>query len=164
MTLFQQLWILSTVDRLMWPIILYCFYIAFGPWMYCEVIDEVHGFVFQDGTYINGMYIPGSFTFIHGSSQLLLSQLPLIYLYAKFIGKRYYQVIGMPSKEHRSSLRRITKIFFYVILLNELLLTATFVYSYGFVATLLSPLRLWGLIMFVVLWRLACSAPQHVFK
>lgn len=164
MTFVQQYWILSSVDRIIWPIVFYCFYIAFGPWMYCEVIDGSYGFVFQHGTFINGMYIPGSLTYVHGFSQLACTQLPLIWLYSKFIAKRYYQVIGMPTKENRSSLRRISKAFFYIIVLTESLLTMSFVYSYGAIATLLSPLRLWGLLMIIVLWRFASNAPQHVLR
>lgn len=164
MSWIQQYWVLSTVDRIIWPMIFYCIYIAFGPWMYCEIIDGSYGFVFQHGTYLDGMYIPGSLTYIHGFSQLACSTFPLIWIYSKFIAKRYYQDIGMPTKEHRSSLRKASNVLFYVILLIEVTLTTAFVYSYGAVATLLSPLRLFSLILFLVLWRFACNAPQHVLK
>lgn len=162
MSCIQQYWILSTVNRIIIPIIAYCFYIAFGPWMYCEIIDGYYGFVFQHGTYVNGLYLPGSLTFVHGFSQMACSQFPLIWIYSKCVAKRYYHVIGMPAKIHRSTIRRMSKALFYVVFGIEIILTIAFGYSYGFSLLLLSPIRLWSLFMSFVLWRVACNVPDQI--
>nr|CAD7264147.1 unnamed protein product [Timema shepardi] len=66
----QKLWILGTVDRIFYPLVLYALYLTVGPWSVGEVIEGYTGIIFAWGTIINGVYLPGSFTYAYGFLQV----------------------------------------------------------------------------------------------
>lgn len=82
------MWILSTVDRLIFPIVGYCLYLTCGPWSFGEVIDGHLGIVFVWGIFVNGSFLPGTLTYFYGFFQLMFCQLPLIVIYASNVVKR----------------------------------------------------------------------------
>lgn len=66
----RKVWILSTVDRLFWPIVLYPVYLTFGPWSIGYIIEDHVGIIFAWGIFVNGAYLPGSFTYAYGFIQV----------------------------------------------------------------------------------------------
>lgn len=167
MSCLQQFWILSSVDRIFWPVILYCIYLAVGPWVICEIVDGRYGAVFVWGIYLDGSFLPGSLTFFYGFSQLLLCQCPLNWIYSKCLAKRYYQVIGMPTKNHRGwwcSPRKISQAAFYFIITIEILLSIFFGILYGASAFFLSVFRTWSVVMNIYLYYLANNLPDNALR
>lgn len=167
MSCLQKLWILSSIDRLFWPIIAFCIYLAVGPWSYCEVIDNHYGVIFVWGIYIDGTYLPGSLTYLYGFFQLFLCHFPLIWIYSKCTEARYFEVVGMPRKKHRGSifsLRNLSHAPFYVIIGIEIMLAISFGFWYGTVAFLCGPFRSWSVILNAGLWYMARNVPVHCFR
>lgn len=166
MSMLQQLWILSSVDRLFWPIILYCVYLAVGPWVICEIVDGRYGAVFVWGIYLDGAFLPGSLTYFYGFSQILLCQCPLNWIFSKRLTKTYYQAIGMPTKNHRGwcTPRKITRVAFYFIIIIEIALSIFFGILYGSVAFILGVFRTWSVIMNIYLYYLTRNLPDHALR
>lgn len=163
----QQYWILASVDRLFWPIILYCFYLGGGPWVICEVVDGRYGIVFIWGVIIDGAYLPGSLTYLYGFTQLLLCQFPLIWIFSKAVAKRYYEVIGMPPKNHRGwwrSSRKMSQGLFYFLISIEILLSIFFGILYGAVAFFLGFFRTWTVMLNIWLWYSVNNLPESALK
>lgn len=167
MSCIQQFWILSTVDRIFWPILCYCFYLAVGPWSVGEVIDDHIGVIFVWGIYIDGSYLPGSLTYLYGFFQLVLCQFPLICIYAAIIERRYKQFIGLPVRKHRATaflLRKMSHIPFCLIMSIEVLLAIFFGLAYGTLAFLLGPFRTWSVILDFILWYMARNVPDQCLR
>ncbi|XP_065078386.1 transmembrane protein 62-like isoform X2 [Ochlerotatus camptorhynchus] len=89
--LIRKMWILSTVDRLVFPLIAYCLFVTCGPWSFGEVIDGHVGIVFVWGIFVNGTFLPGTLTYFYGFFQLLFCQFPLIVIYASNAHKSLYR-------------------------------------------------------------------------
>lgn len=165
MSWFQKLWIMSTINRMFWPIVLYCIYVAVGPWAICEVVDGQWGALFIWGVYVNGRFFPGSLTYIYAFSQLTFCQFPLIWIFSKCTAKRYYQVIGMPTKNHRGSvLRKFFRITYYIIICIEILLAIYFGVYYGAIAFIIGPFRTWSVVMNIYLYYFAQKLPEQMLK
>lgn len=167
MTCIQQYWVLSTIDRLFWPNVLYCIYLSFGPWSICEVIDDHYGAIFVWGIYIDGAYLPGALTYLYGFFQLTLCQFPLIWIYSRQVGQRYHEIVGLPAKKHRGwlcSLRKLANTPFYIIISIEIVLAILFEIYYGIIAFLISPFRTGSVIMNLILFHLAKNIPEHLLK
>lgn len=167
MSCLQQFWILASVDRIFWPIILYCFYLAVAPWVICEIVDGRYGAVFAWGIYFDGAFLPGSLTFFYGFSQIILCQCPLNWVFSKCLAKRYNQAIGMPTKIHRGWLctaEKLSQATFYFIIIIEILLSIFFGILYGAVAFFLSVFRTWSVVMNIYLYYLANNAPDYCLR
>lgn len=165
MSVVQHYWILASVNRIFCPVVFYCFYLTVGPWSYMELIEpHQYGFVFVSGIYVSGVYLPGSLTFMYGSIQLLLFQFPLIWIYAKCIAKRYYEVIGMPVKNHRGCLRNFSHILFYLITTLEIVLSILFGLMFGWTSFLLGFFQTWSIAMNIWLYYLARTVPDHALR
>lgn len=72
MNSFRKIWILCTVDRMFYPLILYPIYIVFGPWSIGYLIEDYIGVVFAWGIIIQGSFLPGSFTYAYGFLQVII--------------------------------------------------------------------------------------------
>lgn len=163
----QRFWIFSSIDRLFWPLVGFCIYIAIGPWAYGELIEGQNGVIFIWGIYVNGQYFPGSLTYMYGFCQLVCCQLPLILIYSKFVETRYFEVIGMPAKKHRGwivSPRKMSHGIFFIILSLEVVLTVFFGMAYGTIGILVGPLRTWSILMLIALWFMARKIPDKCFR
>jgi hypothetical protein len=163
----QKLWVLSSVNRLFWPIIGYGIYLAIGPWSIGEVIDGHMGVIFVWGIYVNGAFLPGSLTYLYGFLQILLCQLPLMFIYANCVETRYYHSIGMPTKYHRvplCSLRKLANAPFYLIMTVEVILAIFFWNAYGTMAFIIGPFRTWSVVLNASLWYLARNVPDKSLR
>lgn len=164
MSIVQHYWILASVDRIFWPVVLYIFYLACGPWVYCELADGHYGFVFASGIYLDGAFLPGSLTFFYGCAQLLLCEFPLIWVYTRCLAKRYNQVIGMPVKNHRGWSKNFSQILFYLIIIIEIALSIFFCILYGVSAFFLGIYRTWSVVLNIWLYYLAQRVPEHSLR
>lgn len=164
MSIVQHYWILASVDRIFWPVILYCLYLAFGPWVYCELADGHYGFVFASGIYLNGAFLPGSLTFFYGCAQLVFCECPLNWVYSRCLAKRYNQVIGMPVKNHRGWSKNFSQILFYLIILIETALSILFCVLYGVSAFFLAIFRTWSVVLNIWLYYSARNVPEHALR
>lgn len=163
----RKYWILSTINRLFWPIIGYWIYLSVGPWAIAEVIDDHYGVIFVWGVYVDGHFMPGSFTYLYAAFQLLLCQFPLINIFAACAEKRYLIYIGTPRQKRIASIRALPKFsqapFFFIIAV-ELLLSIFFGMAYGAVAFFIGPFRTWSVILNFLLWYMSRNVPDHCYK
>ncbi|KAL1122046.1 hypothetical protein AAG570_003452, partial [Ranatra chinensis] len=74
----RRLWVVANLDRFFYPLTLYPLYLTIGPWSVGELIHGHVGVLFAWGTFINGTYLPGAFTYAYGFFELFLFQAPLI--------------------------------------------------------------------------------------
>lgn len=162
--LLRRFWILSTIDRLVLPVIVYCLYLTVGPWSIGEVIDGHMGIIFSWGIYVNGGYLPGSLTYLYGFFQLLLCQLPLMHIYAAHVDRRFCQYTGTPEKPFNSFIRCVSHFPFVLIIGIEIVLAFFFWQAYGTLAFLLGPFRTWSVIMNLLLWKMARNIPDKCLR
>lgn len=67
---YRKLWTLASVDRIFWPLILYAIYLTFGPWSIGYLVEDHLGAIFAWGIFVNGSFLPGSFTYLYGFLQV----------------------------------------------------------------------------------------------
>lgn len=165
-SLCRRFWILSSVNRLFVPIVLYCLYLTVGPWSIGEVIDGHMGVIFSWGIYVNGGYVPSSLTYLYGFFQLTLCQLPLIWIFANLVDERYRRQYfgGGDELQQRWCSRKFRHAPFVMIIGIEVLLAVFFWYAYGTLAFLLGPFRTWSLVMNIWLWYMAKTLPDKCFR
>ncbi|XP_031628845.1 transmembrane protein 62-like [Contarinia nasturtii] len=167
MSIVQQYSILTSVNRIFWPIIVYCIYLAVGPWMVCEIIDGHYGIAFAWGIYLDGGIFPSPMTFLYGITQIVMCQMPMIWIFSKRLTKRYYEAIGIPSKKSRGkscSSRQISNIIFYGVISIEFVATIMFGIFYDAFGYVVGISRTYSLIMNIVLWHLAGNVPDNALR
>lgn len=166
--MFKPLWILSTIDRVFYVLMLYTLYVAVGPWTVGEIIEGHTGVIFMWGTFIEGMYLPGGLTYLYGVIELLVYQLPLTLMLALVVSHRLIYIEQPPET---SCLIRFYKYwpFLRVICVVSLIgMQCCAVYviylEYGTTAILLCPLR-WGSIMVATgLWYSIITMPVSCLR
>lgn len=164
MSIVQHYWLVSAVDRIFWPVVLYCFYLAFGPWVFCDIVDGHYGIVFAWGIYLDGAFLPGSLTYLYGASQLLFCQFPLNWVFSRCLAKRYFEVLKMPAKSHRGWWKKFFRALFYLIMTVEVALAIFFGLLYGALAFLLGVSRTWSVVMNLYLYYLARNVPDNALR
>lgn len=132
-----------------------------GPWSIGEVLDGHMGIVFSSGVYIQGGYLPHSLTYFYGFFQLLLGQLPLIFIFARRVYERYLSVYGAPRKQQNRTKWIYKNGPFFIIIGIEIILAVFFWSAYGTLAFLLGPFRTWSVVINLVLWYMAKNIPNH---
>ncbi|XP_055598866.1 transmembrane protein 62-like [Uranotaenia lowii] len=159
----RKFWILSTVDRLVFPLIGYCLYLTCGPWSFGEVIDGHIGIVFVWGIFVNGAFLPGTLTYFYGFFQLMFCQFPLIIIYANNVVKRFYR---SPSGEKKLNCAAASwaNLPFILIMAVELILALIFWNAYGTLAFIITPLRTWSIVLNIVLWYQSKNVPEKCLR
>ncbi|PSN33115.1 hypothetical protein C0J52_15540 [Blattella germanica] len=149
----RKLWILSTVDRLFYPLVLYALYLA---------IEGHTGVIFAWGTVINGAYLPGSFTYAYGFLQMCTFQLPFTLVLAQCVDHRYRShLLGKP---HSLLDRLCHHLPFVVILTLQMAFAYFFWLAYGTMAFLLGPLRTWSVLLGIILWHQVTILPEKSLR
>ncbi|KAF2894815.1 hypothetical protein ILUMI_11361 [Ignelater luminosus] len=157
----RKLWILSTIDRIFWPLILYPIYLIIGPWSIGYIVEDHLGAIFAWGIFVNGAYLPGSFTYAYGFLQLMTFQIPLTLVLANGVAHRFHYQVMKPDKP-KTVLGQIgLHLPFIVILSIQLLMAYFFWLAYGTLAFLLGPLRTWSVVIALVLWHQALVLPER---
>ncbi|KAK0095811.1 hypothetical protein PV326_007317 [Microctonus aethiopoides] len=160
----RKLWILSTIDRMFYPLILYPIYLTFGPWAIGEVIENHIGIIFAWGMFIGKSYLPGSFTYAYGFFQLLTFHVPLIVLLAHRVDKRF-QAIEKPPRRTPRYLQLFWRNLPFVLLISmQMIMIYFFWLAYGTLATVLCPLRTWSVVLALILWHQAHVMPDGCLR
>lgn len=148
-----RIWLLSKIDRIFYPIVLYAVYLPFGPWAIGELIDGHIGAIFAWGILIKGAFLPEPFTYMYGSVQLMFVQIPLIFVLAHCLD---YRLFGQNVK----GIRRLIKNLPFVFLLSiQLLLAYFFWLEYGTMSFIFGPLRTWSIALSILLWYKTLNLP-----
>lgn len=158
--LLRKMWIMSTVDRIFWPLVLYPVYLAFGPWSIGHIIEDHIGAIFAWGIFVNGTFLPGSLTYAYGFLQIFTFHIPLTIILAHGADSRF-QVNVIKAGKTRSVLGYIwLNLPFSILMSIHLYMAYFFLLSYGTMAFLLGPLKTWSVVLATVLWFLALTLPE----
>ncbi|XP_014363617.2 transmembrane protein 62 isoform X1 [Papilio machaon] len=149
----RRIWLLTKIDRVFYPLVLYVLYIPFGPWVVGELIDGYIGVVFAWGIVIRGSYIPEPFTYMYGSVQLMFVHMPLVFVLAYCLEMRLFG-------QHLRGVKRLLKNLPFIFLLSIQLLLAYFYWlEYGTLAFIFGPLRTWSVFLNILLWYKTLTLP-----
>ncbi|KAK6636235.1 hypothetical protein RUM43_009893 [Polyplax serrata] len=158
----RSFWILSTVDKIFYPLVTYPLYLSVGPWTIGEVIDGHIGAVFAWGLVVNNSYLPGSFTYAYGFLQMCSFQIPLTLVLAKAVDRRFSHFQTAPI------ISRLDFVFhhipFGVVVCIQIICAYFFWLAYGTIAFFLGPLRTWSIILALVLWWICNNLNECSFR
>ncbi|XP_050511047.1 transmembrane protein 62-like [Diabrotica virgifera virgifera] len=157
---FKKIWILTTVDRIFWPIVVYPIYLAVGPWTVGYLVEDHIGAIFAWGIIVHNSFLPGAFTYAYGFLQLLLFHLPLIFILANAVFIRFREVTLKVGNKQSIRSRVCRHLPFTVIFVIQVITAYLFWLAYGTLAFLLGPLRTWSLILAGVLYYHAMRLPE----
>ncbi|XP_003484897.1 transmembrane protein 62 [Bombus impatiens] len=159
----RKLWILSTVDRLFFPLVLYTLYLTVGPWAVGEVIENQTGVIFAWGTFIGKSFLPGAFTYAYGFFQLFSFHLPLMLILANRVDKRLQNI-----KPNEKPLSKICFVLQYLPIILLIMMQTCMAYffwlAYGTLATILCPLRTWSIFLAIMLWHQVDTMPYSCLR
>ncbi|XP_044749318.1 transmembrane protein 62-like [Coccinella septempunctata] len=157
----RKLWVLSTIDRIFWPMVLYPIYLCFGPWSIGYIIEEHIGVIFAWGIYVKGTFLPGSFTYAYGFLQIVTFQIPLTFIMANGVDQRF-QIQVLKPKRGKSKLTAMgMHLPFVILILVQLEMAYLFWLAYGTLAFILGPLRTWSVFLAMALWYQTLTYPTH---
>lgn len=149
----RRIWLLTKIDRVFYPLVLYVLYIPFGPWIIGELIDGYIGVVFAWGIIIKGSYLPEPFTYMYGSVQLMFVHIPLVFVLAYCLEMRLFG-------QNLRGFKRLLKNLPFIFLLSIQLLLAYFYWlEYGTLAFIFGPLRTWSVFLNILLWYKTLTLP-----
>lgn len=149
------MWVLSKIDRVFYPIVLYAMYLPFGPWAIGQLIDGYTGTVFAWGIIIKGAFLPEPFTYMYGSVQLVFVNIPLVLVLAYSLENRLYN-------HNIRGVRRLLKNMPFVLMLSiQMLLAYFFWLEYGTMSFLFGPLRTWSVVLSIILWYKIMTLPPE---
>lgn len=155
----RKLWTLSSVDRIFWPTVLYPIYLTVGPWSVGFIVEERLGAIFAWGIYVDGVFLPGSFTYAYGFLQMFTFQMPLIFILANGVD---FRVRCLMEKVEPSCLVRVgLHLPFIGVLTLQVIMAYFFWLAYGTLAFLLGMLRTWSIVLAVILWVLTLRLPER---
>ncbi|XP_041986465.1 transmembrane protein 62-like [Aricia agestis] len=158
----RRVWLLSKIDRVFYPIVLYTVYLPFGPWATGELLDGYIGTIFAWGILIKGVLLPEPFTYMYGSVQLMFVQIPLIFVLS------YCLQIRLFGQHYRGFRRLLKNLPFILVLTIQLLLAYFFWLEYGTMSFIFGPLRTWSIALNILLWYKTLTLPpdycRHLMK
>ncbi|XP_032515183.2 transmembrane protein 62-like [Danaus plexippus] len=154
----KRVWLLSKVDRIFYPLVLYAIYIPFGPWAIGELVDGSIGAIFAWGILIKGAFLPEPFTYMYGSVQLVFVQIPLIFVLAHCLETKLLN-------PNMRGLKRLFKNLPFIFLFSiQLLLAYFFWLEYGTISFLFGPLRTWSVVLSLLLWYKTLTLPPEYYR
>ncbi|CAH1408269.1 unnamed protein product [Nezara viridula] len=162
----RRIWIISNINTLFYPIVLYPLYITVGPWAVAEVLDGEYGIIFIWGIFINGTLIPESFTYSYGFLQLFLFHGPLVSFTAYSLDKRLSEPEVIRSGNKLLWVLKLSgyQIPYLALLLSQLLMAYAFYLAYGSIAVLFGPIRLWPIVLVFWVWYHSKTLSLHKMR
>ncbi|XP_060530687.1 transmembrane protein 62-like isoform X2 [Cylas formicarius] len=157
----KKLWVLTTVDRIFWPVILYPIYLMIGPWSVGYIVEDHIGVIFAWGIFVNGAFLPGSFTYMYGFIQLVTFQLPFTLIMVNLIYYRFQQLSLKSGKKLKWKESVWLHLPFSVVFTTQVIMAYLFWLAYGALAFFLGPLRTWSLVLASVLYFWALHLPEN---
>lgn len=143
---------LCDTSTIYYPVVLFTLYTAVGPWFIGEVIDGQIGACFAFGVVVDGYFLEDSLTFFIGILQLVFFNFPLtLYLCWCLL----LRCRGARFLSHVKYSGRIYSLLVHLLMLALLAWQLHACYflleAYGVVAFLLSPMRLWTVMLAITL-------------
>ncbi|XP_050301336.1 transmembrane protein 62-like [Anthonomus grandis grandis] len=163
-TWIRKVWILTTVDRIFWPIMLYPVYLVFGPWSIGYIVEDYIGVIFSWGIFVDGAFLPGSFTYAYGFVQMITFQFPLTFILISAVNRRYVQLTLNTGKKLTLRQAICTHLPFCVVFTVQLIMAYLFWLAYGTMAFILGPLRTWSLVLAAFMYYAALRLPEKCFR
>lgn len=166
----RRMWILSNIDSLFYPMVLYPLYISIGPWALAELLDGEYGIIFIWGIFVRNTYVPATFTYGYAFMQLFLFHGPLVTYTAYALDKRFFRLLQRtPTINYENkvltSLKASSGHFPYVLLLiSQIIIGYTFYLAYGVLAIITGPVRVWPIALVCWLWYQSNSVSLHRMK
>ncbi|KAJ2950121.1 hypothetical protein O0L34_g11468 [Tuta absoluta] len=154
----RSIWMLSKIDRIYYPMVLYNLYLPFGPWAIGQLIDGYIGTIFAWGILIQGTFIPEPFTYMYGSVQLVFVQIPLMCVLAYSLNYRMY------CQNSRGVKKMLRNLPFIILLSMQLLLAYFFWLEYGTMSFIFGPLRTWSIGLSIILWYKIMTLPPEMCR
>lgn len=161
----RKLWILSTVDRILYPYLFSILYVLIGPWSIGHIIDGHMGIIFSWGMFVKGHFLPGTLSYLYGYFQLMFCSFPLVFIYAQVVWDRY-NILLVPEKQRPKTIwsRTFEYLPFCTVLLTEIVLAGFFWSIYGPLSAFLGPLRTWSMVLHCALFYWAKTLPKYTLK
>ncbi|XP_057655925.1 transmembrane protein 62-like isoform X1 [Diorhabda carinulata] len=161
---FRKFWIMSTVDRIFWPIVIYPIYLAIGPWTVGYLVENHVGAIFAWGIFVHGAFLPGAFTYAYGFLQLVSFHIPLLFVTANTVYFRFQEVTKKIGKKQSIKKLICRHLPFSVIFLMQVIMAYLFWLAYGSLAFLLGPLRTWSLVLAGILYYQSLRLPEKCIR
>lgn len=158
----RKLWLLSSVDQIFWPLVVYMLYLPVGPLMIGELLDDQYGVIFSWGIFVYNSFLPGSLTFAYGFGLVIGYILPLILGLSHCIDCRLRFLF---LQRRTSLLQHVFKNLPMLMLLSgQAFLSYLMFLAYGWLSVLFGPIRSWAVVLGAVLWLQAERLPPHQLK
>ncbi|KAF5294024.1 hypothetical protein FQA39_LY13578 [Lamprigera yunnana] len=178
--IYRKFWILASVDRIFWPLVIYPIYLMFGPWSIGFIVEDRIGAIFAWGIYVDGVFLPGSFTYAYGFLQVLFYQIPLTFILAHATDYRFvstilrdntayikfsFQCLITKPRLKPSWLFKIGLYLPFILLISLQAVAAIFFgLAYGILAFLLGPLRTGSVLIGLILWYFSMKLPKKLMN
>ena len=148
-----RFYLLSSLDGIYFPLILYPIYLAAGPWCIGEMMTSSYGIIFTWGTLFwtetGFTYLPTTTTWLFATVHLATVHLPVTILLSSLVLARFKSLEENGVKNYQIKV-------YQVLLLLSCIQQGFLVYyqyqSYG-VSTLLGGMRAGELVLTIILWR-----------
>ncbi|XP_050451450.1 transmembrane protein 62-like isoform X2 [Cataglyphis hispanica] len=160
----RKLWILSTIDKAFYGLMLYSLYLTIGPWTVGEIIEDHIGVIFIWGIFIGNRYLPGGFTYAYGYFQLCCFYLPLMLIMAHRVDRRLQEAEN-PARQTMSKFRLIWHYGpTWILILIQSIMAYILYLEYGIIAILLCPLRTGSIIIAALLCYYVNTMPLSCLR
>lgn len=144
----QRYLLFASTDRIFYGILFWLVYTAVGPWAFQEIVDGHIGYLFVWGTFVKGIFVPGTLSWWYGMNQLMFFQLPLMIIIANVLHRRFKRSMSNGQETTRTEDSLCQAIYknlpFLALLIAESSLLVFQVIQNGLLATLIAPMRFWG--------------------
>ena len=158
----RRFWLMSALDSMFYPIVLAPIYLLVGPWAVGYFIEDTFGVLFCWGLYLNGTLLHGDTT----SFFAVVFIVPYIYFFvfilSGIVEQRFDRDGRVPANETFFRYL-VTNIWFFVLMMLQVVHFLDSFYCYGIVASL-GVLGLGRFVFFYLLWSKAhsISADEYV--
>lgn len=159
----RKMWLVSTVNRIFYPLVVMAIYIPIGPWFIGYIIENHVSVCFAWGMFVNGTFLPGGFTFVYAVLHLWTFNFPLMLILARCLEYRYEQLqrAVLPPSLPAYVFRQLPML---LLLLFNCYVAYLTIPTYGTLAFFMNPIKTWSVIAAVILWQLAIHMPEHCFR
>ncbi|VVC34267.1 Calcineurin-like phosphoesterase domain, ApaH type,Metallo-dependent phosphatase-like [Cinara cedri] len=148
----RKMILLSSVNRVFYPLLLFYVYLCIGPWAVGELVTDLLGWVFPWGIYIKGRLVKDSFIYAYGFGQIVTFQLPLNCILCDRLNKKMQILPNMQYTFFTSPYIYIDMIFF-ILIIWQIVCCLWFFGAYGWIATIFGPLKTWSIFIALWLWN-----------
>lgn len=156
--------LIGSAPKVFYPLLMYNICLAVGPWFIGEILEGEIGFCFLFGIFVMGEYIPGTLTYLYGTLQLIMFNIPL----TLYLGRCLDLSLSASKQVRPSCPSRLWPLtwlldhgcFVLIVLLQFYLAISGFYRAYGLLALVLCPMRTWAVVLAFYLRKQALHKVQ----